>query len=60
MSELKSLGWMNGWKQDGPEYKATKECRDKKHNPKEVNGGRCVSVVTCTECKYEYRIDSSD
>jgi hypothetical protein len=60
MSELKSLGWMNGWKQDGEEYKVVKECSNKKHQAKEVNGGRCVSVVTCEECKYVYKIDSSD
>jgi hypothetical protein len=60
LSELKSLGWMNGWTKDGEERKIVKECQDKKHRPKEVGSGRCVSTIVCNECKYVYKIDSSD
>lgn len=60
LSELKSLGWMNGWVKGGEEDKITDECIAQKHHPKEVNGGRCVTVVTCETCKYVYKIDSSD
>ena len=61
MAELKNLGWANDW-DDDPQV--VKDCRAKKHRTTDVDVGPphrgMEHVVTCTECGYVYRYDSSD
>ena len=57
---LTDLGWQNGWR-EAPQI--VKDCTAKNH-VRERDGGaaryHCVTVVTCRECGYTYRVDSSD
>ena len=57
---LTALGWQNGWRET-PEV--VLDCMRKKH-VRERDGGaaryHCVTVVTCRECCYMYRVDSGD
>ena len=59
--EMKNLGWANGWT-EAPEI--VKKCKEAGHQPKhEERGPRnrgLENVVTCEECGYIYRYDSSD
>ncbi len=57
---MTDLGWMNGWKQDGPEYKAIKACQQSDHKTKSNHQWECcITTVVCHECSYTYKIDSS-
>ncbi len=58
---LAYLGWANDWKED-PEVVVN--CHRLKHKPTDVDVGppnRGIEhVVTCRECGYYYKYDSSD
>jgi hypothetical protein len=55
---MKNFGYANGWGNRTP--KEVKECDAKGHKkeyPKSYE--RCVTIIRCTECGYQYKIDSS-
>jgi hypothetical protein len=57
---MKSLGWMNGWKDNDPpeEYK---RCVELNHRIKRaVNHTRCLTIECCEICKIYWMIDSGD
>jgi len=56
---MMDLGFSNGWR-EVPQI--VKDCRKKDHTIEVVpeEQFRCVNIVRCHICNYEYRIDSSD
>jgi len=60
MSELQDLGWANDWPWHAPP-KVVKACVLKKHVRKRIAlAGRCKDEVSCEQCGYRFRVDSSD
>ena len=53
------LGYTNGWR-DTPEE--VKKCRENKHQVRNTPDirFRCVRIIYCPICDYQYRVDSSD
>lgn len=56
---MKDLGYINGWSYR-PEI--VKKCRAEGHrlSHKEDPRFKCVTILWCPKCGYQYRIDSSD
>lgn len=56
---MKDLGFSNGWREI-PDI--VRECREKDHTIEVTpeKQFRCVNIIRCPICDYEYRIDSSD
>ena len=57
-SNLKDLGWANGWLET-PEI--VRICRKLHHMTSEEDcpPWSCVTLITCEDCQYIYKIDSS-
>ena len=51
---IEDLGWGNGWAETP---QVVKDCN---HVTTDVTIGPCVHQVTCSECGYTYKYDSSD
>ena len=58
-SRIRDLGWMNGWVSDGEEMALIEHCQELGHDVVECGGSGCVWRVTCRECGYTYRVDST-
>lgn len=60
-SQIKDLGWANGWSETPAEVEA---CRKAKHRTRNNDVGPprrgLEHVVKCVKCGYVYRYDSSD
>jgi len=56
MTELKNLGYVNGWL-ERPEI--VTKCEEAEHKREWKKIGRCLEQCTCRECGYYYKIDSS-
>jgi hypothetical protein len=56
---MKNLGYLNSWS-CRPEI--VKECQEKDHKifHKKDPQSKCVTILWCPKCRYQYRIDSSD
>lgn len=58
---MKDLGFMNGWREDPPEYT---KCREQKHNTTDNDVGPphrgMDHRVTCQTCDLVWHYDSSD
>jgi hypothetical protein len=56
---MKDLGYANGWRTKTPEI--VEKC-DKAGHKKEYPESyqRCVTIVCCRKCGYQFKIDSSD
>ena len=52
-----SLGYMNGWQTDPPQFV---ECRKARHPVKTAKGGREIYEYTCETCGITWLVDSSD
>lgn len=55
---MKNLGYANGWGKKTP--KIVEECDaagHKKEYPKSYQ--RCVTIIRCPICKYQFKIDST-
>ena len=55
---MKDFGYANGWGNKTPQL--VKECDEKGHKktyPKSYM--RCVTIIRCEKCGYEFKIDSS-
>jgi hypothetical protein len=58
--EYKFLGWANGWLTKEPGELA--ECRNHKHERRSLSKSNrgLETVYLCDDCKYYYKVDSSD
>ena len=54
--KIKDLGYANSWREK-PDI--VKKCAKLKHTRNAERIGRCLTVVTCEKCNYEYTVDSS-
>lgn len=57
---IENLGYLNSWVDDVPEkvYKCWHS--DPEHIREHYDTGRCERMVVCRECKFLYKVDSSD
>ena len=58
VSEMKDLGYMNGWGDNIPEE--FKKALEKGYKITEKRIGPCLHEYTCEQGGFYYRIDSSD
>lgn len=54
---MKNLGYANEWKETPVELT---QCSDKNHHIEHEKMGNCLNRFSCSICKYEYIVDSSD
>jgi hypothetical protein len=53
-----NLGTANSWKET-PQI--VTDCQERNHERiYTTNGGRGITVITCTVCGYTYKVDSTD
>lgn len=53
-------GYANGWPVAEWPPRRVKACLKLKHKREGREVGRCVWSTTCRQCRYTYRVDSSD
>lgn len=58
-TEIKDLGTMNGWKENGVKWEMVRNCWKENHQLVVTNLGNCHNRHTCETCKITWDVDSS-